>query len=281
MNHANVSAQDVQPLVELFQQKRPLLVVSGAGISTASGIPDYRDKHGEWKRKTPIYHQDFIDHHAVRQRYWARSLLGWRHFGKAQPNAGHVALARLEQQGFIHSIITQNVDQLHQRAGSKSVIDLHGRIGELVCLSCKNTVTRAEFQAPLAALNPRYEELAAEIAPDGDADLNLESFADFSVPTCEICGGVMMPDVVFYGGNVPKTRVAQALNALQQSEALLVVGSSLMVYSSYRFCVAAHEAQKPIGAINIGVTRADHLLAFKIQHSCNAVLTQVAKELGC
>ena len=256
-----------------------MLVISGAGISTASGIPDYRDKNGEWKRNTPIYHQDFITSHQVRQRYWARSLLGWRYFGKAKPNTGHSVLAQLEQKGLINSIITQNVDQLHQRAGSQCVIDLHGRIGELKCLSCDARLTREEFQEPLAAHNPHYSKLAAEIAPDGDADLNLDNFDDFNVPVCTRCGGTIMPDVVFYGGSVPKTRVEHAMRMLDQANALLVIGSSLMVYSSYRFCVAANQAQIPIGAINIGVTRADHLLEFKIEQPCDTALQRLVDAL--
>ncbi len=259
---------ELAQLGDFFAQYRRIFVLTGAGISTASGIPDYRDHKGEWKRKTPIQHQDFIDKAAVRKRYWARSLLGWRYFGKAAPSAGHLALAQLEEAGHIALIVTQNVDGLHQRAGSKNVIDLHGRIGHLLCLECGARSTRAEFQPKLEAHNSRYTKLAARIAPDGDADLDLDSFDDFNVPACEHCDGVIMPDVVFYGGSVPKPRVAQAFAGLDAADAVLVAGSSLMVYSGYRFCKAAAEQGKPIAAINLGVTRADDLLAFKVEMPC-------------
>ncbi len=263
-----LTATNLTRLGDFFAEHKRVFVLTGAGISTASGIPDYRDHNGEWKRKTPIQHQDFIDQAAVRRRYWARSLLGWKHFGQAQPCNGHRALASLEGAGRISLIVTQNVDGLHQSAGSRKVIDLHGRIDRLVCLDCGARKTRAAFQPQLEANNSRYAALAARMAPDGDADLEQDSFDDFNVPACQRCGGVVMPDVIFYGGSVPRSRVADAYAGLEAADAVLVAGSSLMVYSGYRFCKAAAERGKPIAAINLGVTRADDLLDFKVEMPC-------------
>ncbi len=270
----------MQPLIDFFRNHNRLLVITGAGISTESGIPDYRDPQGNWKRKPPITHQEFVKHEHQRKRYWARSLVGWRFVDQARPNVGHRVLAQLEQAGYVQLVVTQNVDGLHQQAGSQHVVELHGQIASCVCIRCGVMGDRQEFQTRLEKHNPRYAELSAHIAPDGDADLNFGSFDDFAIPPCLVCGGVIMPNVVFYGGNVPKTRVDYVYQQLEQVSAVLVVGSSLMVYSSFRFCRAAAEQGKPLAALNRGRTRADDLLSLKVEDSCSQILTQLAQHLN-
>jgi NAD-dependent SIR2 family protein deacetylase len=249
-----------------------LFVLTGAGCSTESGIPDYRDADGAWKRKPPVTYQAFMTDPAVRHRYWARSFIAWRWFGKARPNAAHDALAGLEAAGRIEKLVTQNVDRLHQSAGSVDVVDLHGRMDRLVCMACGEPADRAPFQSHLLARNPSWAHLDAGIAPDGDADLEGHDFSAFVVPGCERCGGVLKPDVVFFGEKVPAERVAESMAALERADAMLVVGSSLMVYSGFRFALAAQKLGKPIAAINLGRTRADDLLALKVAQPCSAAL---------
>ncbi len=271
-----------RPLDELaaFLRRHPrLLVLTGAGVSTGSGIPDYRDGDGQWKRKAPVQYQEFIGSAAVRRRYWARSLIGWRWFSRAEPNGAHRALARLEQAGHVHHLVTQNVDRLHQRAGSRRVTDLHGRLDTVVCLACGEESPRAEFQQALERRNPRFAALAAGVAPDGDADLDGVDFGDFDIPACATCGGVLKPHVVFFGESVPKARVELALERLAEADALLVVGSSLMVFSGYRFARTAAAAGKPIAAVNRGRTRADELIGLKVEDECGALLTGLAEAL--
>ncbi len=241
-----------------------LFVVTGAGCSTESGIPDYRGVDGEWKRKKPVEYQPFMREELTRARYWARSLIGWRNFRGAVPNAAHDALARLETLGRIGLLVTQNVDGLHQAAGSRRVIDLHGRLDRVMCMSCRNTGSRTGWQARLEALNASWRDLDAPIAPDGDADLDGLDFATFQVPGCPTCGGIVKPDVVFFGESIPPWRHAQATAALAKSDAVLVVGSSLMVHSGYRYALAAARLGKPVAAVNLGRTRADHLLTLKL-----------------
>ena len=260
-------------MLEAFiAQHRRLLVITGAGCSTGSGIPDYRDAHGQWKRTPPVNFQAFMAEPATRQRYWARSLLGWPRFGHARANAVHHALAALEQRGQVQMLVTQNVDGLHQQAGSTQVLDLHGRLDHVVCMGCQARTPRQALQATLVALNPGWEALSAGPAPDGDADLENADFASFHVPGCAVCGGVLKPDVVFFGESVPKARVAAVHAHLASADAVLVVGSSLMVYSGYRFVQAAAKAGLPVAAVNLGVTRADDLLALKVQARCDEAL---------
>lgn len=249
-----------------------LFVLTGAGISTASGIPDYRDLDGGWKRRPPVTYQAFVADAATRARYWARSLIGWRRFGSARPNQAHAALARLENDGRIEALVTQNVDGLHQSAGSRAVIDLHGRLDEVRCLQCERRIPREAFQRELEARNPAWRELDALAAPDGDADLDDMDFTSFDVPACTACGGMLKPDVVFFGENVPRERVEKAWAHLAASDAMLVVGSSLMVYSGFRFAREAARSGKPIAAINRGRTRADDLFALKVEGDCAEVL---------
>lgn len=255
--------------LEEFIDRHPrLLVLTGAGCSTVSGIPDYRDADGGWKRTPPLMFQSFVGDPSARRRYWARSLAGWRRFRRARPNDAHRGLALLEASGRTELVVTQNVDRLHQAAGSRKVVDLHGRLDLVRCLGCERRTARDAFQRELVRRNPRFAELDGPEAPDGDADIDGLDFDAFDVPDCPACGGLLKPDVVFFGESVPKERVAKAMNALERADALLVVGSSLMVYSGFRFARAAAAAGKPIAALNLGRTRADELLAFKAVACC-------------
>lgn len=245
-----------------------LFVLTGAGCSTDSGIPDYRDSDGNWKRSQPVTYQAFMGEELTRKRYWARSLVGWRRFGSAKPNDIHYALERLEQLGKIELLLTQNVDGLHQRAGSQKVLDMHGRLDTVRCMSCERRFGRSVLQQNLLDLNPDWAAFDAADAPDGDADLDGHDFSRFTIPSCEHCGGILKPDVVFFGENVPRERVTNAMQALASADAMLVLGSSLMVFSGYRFAHAAAKAGKPIAAVNLGRTRADPLLSLKIERPC-------------
>ncbi|MBT8429040.1 MAG: NAD-dependent protein deacetylase [Gammaproteobacteria bacterium] len=251
--------------LKVFLQTHPrLFVLTGAGISTASGIPDYRDENGDWKRPAPVQYRDFVDQAATRRRYWARSLIGWPWFQDARPNLCHQTLADWESAGGISQLVTQNVDRLHQGAGSHEVIDLHGRLDRVICLDCRALSDRAALQEELLAVNPEFAALSAEIAPDGDAYLEHTDYRHFRVPDCPHCGGILKPDVVFFGETIPRERVDRSISALLDSDALLVIGSSLMVYSGFRFCRLAAEHGIPIAAINPGRTRADELIDLKL-----------------
>jgi NAD-dependent SIR2 family protein deacetylase len=260
-------------LVEFVERHPRLFVLTGAGCSTESGIPDYRDADGEWRRGRPIMLQDFLAHEHARQRYWARSLVGFRRMRAARPNDAHHALARLEHQGRITQLVTQNVDGLHQAAGSRHVIDLHGRIDTVRCMGCERRVPREHVQEELTRRNPAFAALDALEAPDGDADVAGVRFESCDVPPCGACGGLLKPDVVFFGEGVPGERVRLAMAGLQAADAMLVVGSSLMVYSGFRFAQAMAELGKPIAAVNLGRTRADDLLALKVADRCTNVLS--------
>nr|WP_235893529.1 NAD-dependent protein deacetylase [Lysobacter lacus] len=251
---------------------RRVFVVTGAGCSTASGIADYRDEAGSWKRSPPVTFQAFTGDAAVRRRYWARSYAGWPRFDTAAPNAAHAALASWQRSGQVSMLLTQNVDGLHQRAGSDDVVDLHGRLDSVRCLHCEDRTPRAGMQTRLAECNPDRLDAVAAFAPDGDADLERENFDTFVVPECSRCGGMLKPDVVFYGENVPRPRYEKAAAALAGSDGLLVVGSSLMVYSGYRFALMAHAAGLPIALVTRGVTRADDLATLALRADCTRVL---------
>lgn len=259
--------------LEAFIARHPrLFVLTGAGCSTDSGIPDYRDADGSWKRTPPVQFQAFMRDELTRRRYWARSLVGWPRFGRARPNPAHHALSRLEHLGHVELLVTQNVDGLHQAAGSAQVVDLHGRLDQVRCMSCQDVTPRSALQDVLTGLNPQWVGLHAHVAPDGDADLEGVDFSAFTVPGCQQCSGVLKPDVTFFGENVPKDRVAAAMQRLHRADALLVVGSSLMVLSGFRFAQAAAAAGIPIAAVNLGRTRADDLLALKIERPCAEAL---------
>jgi NAD-dependent SIR2 family protein deacetylase len=267
-------------LVEFVQRHSRLFVLTGAGCSTDSGIPDYRDTEGAWKRAPPIMLQRFVSDEHARKRYWARSLVGFRRLRTAAPNDAHRSMAVLERRGRISQLLTQNVDGLHQAAGSRNVIDLHGRLDIVRCLACGARMARDRLQLEMTRLNPGFARLDALEAPDGDADLDGISFDAFEVPDCEICGGILKPDVVFFGEGVPGERVRQAMAAIETSDAMLVVGSSLMVYSGYRFVRAMAEAGKPVAAINLGRTRADDLLTLKVVDRCANALSVLLRRLS-
>lgn len=272
MNAASTSTAneppDIQALRDFLAASRRLFVLTGAGCSTASGLPAYRDESGAWKHRQPMTLQRFFGDPLDRARYWARSLIGWRRFGGAQPNPAHVALARWEARQRTIGLLTQNVDGLHQAAGSRNVVDLHGRIDQVICLGCGQRSPRNALQRRLLQSNPSWATLDAGDAPDGDARLEVTDFDGFIVPACAACGGVLKPDVVFFGENVPRERVDAAMQWVDRCDALLVIGSSLTVWSGYRFAVAAANAGKPVAAINRGVTRANALLSIKVDADC-------------
>ena len=257
-----------------------LFVLTGAGVSTGSGIPGYRDDAGEWQRRQPVTHQDFVASHATRQRYWSRSMLGFPLMRDAQPNSAHAALAALEAAGHVAQLVTQNVDGLHQRAGSARVTELHGSVHQVICLGCGAHEARGSLQARMLDANPAFAARSAAMAPDGDADVEADDLAAFAVPVCNACGGMVKPDVVFFGAGVPRARLDAAQDALAQADALLVAGSSLMVYSGYRFCLRAQALGKPIAAINLGRTRADRLFALKVNQDCAPLLAALAEQLA-
>jgi NAD-dependent SIR2 family protein deacetylase len=253
-----------------------VFVLGGAGVSTDSGIPDYRDEHGAWKGGEPMQYRDFVGSEANRKRYWARSMVGFRFMASALPNLAHHALAALEQRGALSLLVTQNVDGLHRRAGSERVIDLHGRLDQVKCLGCGAITSRAALQSELAARNREFVGAAATLKPDGDAELSAVSYQDFEVVACATCGGVLKPDVVFFGENVPAPRVLEAMSALESSRLLLIVGSSLMVFSGYRFARAAARLGIPIAIVNRGKTRADDVATLRISQSVGDVLGSLA-----
>ncbi len=270
--------QALQAFVESYPR---LMVLTGAGVSTECGIPDYRDATGAWKRSPPVQHQAFMASAATRQRYWARSLIGFRAIESARPGPAHRALARLEALGHVSALVTQNVDGLHQRAGSRRVIDLHGRAEIVRCMGCGASRMRHALHQELAARNPDWLTLDAAAGPDGDADLDGLDFSRFQVLDCTRCGdGIWKPDVVFFGDNVPRTRVDAAFAALAEADALLIAGSSLMVYSGFRFARQAARDGKPIACVNRGHTRGDPLYSLKLDAPVGDTLTALAAALS-
>ena len=262
----------MQTLTKLLNSQSRWLVLTGAGVSAESGVPTYRNRQGQWQRKPPVTHQEFVANHEARQRFWARNLVGWRFMSSAQPNGAHNALVNLEKLGMISCLVTQNVDGLHQRAGSEKVIDLHGRVDTLSCLSCNLRLPRAPLQAWLENNNPDFAKLAGAIAPDGDADVDNLDYSAMQVPDCENCGGILKPDAVFFGDSVPAQRVADAQQQMQDADGLVVVGSSLVAFSGYRFCLWASKQNKPIVIINDGQTRGDEIATITVAGSCGEVL---------
>ena len=263
-------------LRDFFLKNESLTVLTGAGVSTGSGIPDYRDRDGNWKHRRPVQFADFVGSERTRRRYWARSFAGWWRISSARPNPAHTALAHLEAAGKVGCLITQNVDSLHRRAGSRNIIDLHGVLSRVRCMGCNRTEARSAWQERLASVNVDWNADVLELKPDGDAALGIDAHDAFAVPGCVDCGSVVKPDVVFFGEGVPKDRVSAANTAVDYSDALLVVGSSLMVYSGYRFARRASELGKPIAILNQGRTRADELADLRIDEDCRSVLTTIA-----
>jgi NAD-dependent SIR2 family protein deacetylase len=281
MDALRLTGQDLaHSLAQFLEDHRRVLALTGAGLSTASGIPGYRDKDGVRRGRTPIQGPEFRRSDAVRRRYWARSMVGWPTMSRAEPNAGHLAMAALEAGGHLYSVITQNVDGLHQRAGSRRLVELHGNLHQVVCLACQARYSRASLQPQLERDNPELANVLAQPLPDGDAQVEPDALEDFQAPSCAACGSVLMPDVVFFGDNVPPARTAQAMAEMEAADALLVVGSSLMVFSGYRFCRMAAAAGKPIAAINAGKTRADDLISLKLELPAQEVLPRLVDLLS-
>ncbi|PIA47590.1 hypothetical protein AQUCO_01400315v1 [Aquilegia coerulea] len=292
------SIKDVNLLYQFLDQSTKLIVMTGAGISTESGIPDYRSPNGAYSTGfKPITHQEFVRSIRARRRYWARSYAGWRRFTAAQPGPGHISLAALEKVGRINFMITQNVDRLHHRAGSNP-LELHGTVYSVICLDCGSSLCRNEFQDQVKALNPKWataienlnigsptpgsdKSIGMKQRPDGDVEID-EKFweEDFHIPPCRKCNGVLKPDVVFFGDNVPKDRADEAMEAAKGCDAFLILGSSLMTMSAFRLVRAAYERGAAIAIVNIGITRADNLVPLKINARCGEILSRVLN-VGC
>ncbi|AOW90704.1 NAD-dependent protein deacetylase [Streptomyces olivaceus] len=270
---------DPAPVAEALRAGR-VLVLSGAGMSTESGIPDYRGEGGSLSRHTPMTYQDFTGSPQARRRYWARSHLGWRTFGRARPNAGHRSVAAFGRDGLLTGLITQNVDGLHQAAGSEDAVELHGSLSRVVCLSCGALSRRRELALRLEEANAGFSPVAAGINPDGDADLSDEQVGDFRVVPCTVCGGVLKPDVVFFGEAVPPQRVEHCRALVREAASLLVLGSSLTVMSGLRFVRQAAREGKPVLIVNRDPTRGDREAVTRVALPLGAALTTVADRLG-
>ncbi len=256
------------------------MALTGAGVSTESGIPDYRGPETRRRARNPVQYRAFVKSADARQRYWARALVGWGRFSGAAPNAGHRALAALERSGPLAGVITQNVDRLHHEAGSERVVELHGALANVRCLGCDQISPRAALQARLAELNPGWTRKRAELAPDGDAELEGEVLRSFRVAACEACGGVLKPDVVFFGENCRREVVDEAWRLFDESEALLIVGSSLAVFSGYRFLRRAHQRGVPVAIVNLGSARGEELADVRIEAKSGEALPALAALLG-
>lgn len=269
---------DLVPLIDLMRGASKVAVLTGAGCSTESGIPDYRSPRAQ-PRRQPMRYVEFARSASARRRYWSRALLGWHTVGRARPNAAHDALATLESAQRLTALITQNVDGLHQAAGSARVIELHGALSEVICLGCAQVSQRADLQARLAEMNPRWTSARARSAPDGDADVTRDP-AGFSVPACMGCDGVLKPRVVFFGERVPPARVERAFAAVEAADALLVAGTSLQVWSGLRFVRRAAELGQPIAIVNLGPTRGDDLATVRVDARVGDVLPALLDQLG-
>jgi NAD-dependent SIR2 family protein deacetylase len=257
----NMAVEDLRAVIEAGG----VLVLSGAGMSTGSGIPDYRGPNGAYARgHQPMTYQNFLRNEDGRRRYWARSHVGWNTFSRAQPNAAHVAVAQMERDGFVDSVITQNVDGLHQSAGSSHVIDLHGRLNRVICLNCGAMQDRTEVHERLVEVNPDFSTHVNRINPDGDYEIPDGQLVDFKIVSCKACQGILKPDVVYFGESVPVKRVDAAFELVNRCSTLLVLGSSLMVYSGRRFVDHAHKNGKTVVIINQGETRCDHIAAVRM-----------------
>jgi NAD-dependent deacetylase sirtuin 4 len=267
---------DLRALHDLLVGRR-VVALTGAGCSTDSGIPDYRGPQTRDKARNPIQYRQFRDSAQARQRYWARSAIGWQRIAAARPNATHLALARLEDAGILAGVITQNVDRLHHVAGSRRVVELHGALADVRCLSCQQIEPRSSVQRRLQIANPGRLDALAELAPDGDAEVG--DTDDFTVVGCLRCGGVLKPDVVFFGENVPPGVVADAWALFAEAEVLLVLGSSLAVFSGYRFVHRAAQQGIPVGIVNLGTSRGDGDAAVRVSAPLGLVLPILAESL--
>lgn len=273
-------AGSIGELARFVSNHRRIVLLTGAGCSTGSGIPAYRDESGRWQRRQPIFYQDFLGDPVMQRRYWARSFFGWRVMQQARPGNTHAALASLAATGRLAGLITQNVDGLHQRAGHAEVLELHGGLERVLCLDCGLGSNRNELQRRLELLNPDWSPEVLEINPDGDAELDDRAYPGFRIAGCRDCGGTLKPDVVFFGESVPRTRLAAADRLVEEADAMLIVGTSLVVWSGYRLARRAAERCIPIAAVNNGRTRADGILDFKLEGDCAAVLEQALSGLA-
>ncbi|WP_405057935.1 NAD-dependent protein deacetylase [Kribbella sp. NBC_01505] len=269
---------DIAPLAEIISS-RNTVVLSGAGLSTESGIPDYRGETGSLRTHTPMTYDDFASSESGRQRYWARSHLGWRTIARAHPNDGHRAVAALQARGYLSGVITQNVDGLHTAAGTRDVIELHGNLDRVICLDCGATSPRETLDARLREANKTFEAEATRINPDGDVDLPDDVVQSFTVVPCTVCGGRLKPDVVFFGENVPKPRVERCYDLIDAANAVLVLGSSLTVMSGFRFVRHAAKAGRPVLIVNQGITRGDPYALHRINLPLGQALTELTARL--
>ncbi|MFF5960694.1 NAD-dependent protein deacetylase [Streptomyces luteogriseus] len=270
---------DLEPVADALRTGG-VLVLSGAGLSTESGIPDYRGEGGSLSRHTPMTYQDFTADAQARRRYWARSHLGWRTFGRARPNAGHQTVAAFGRHGLLSGVITQNVDGLHQAAGSEDVVELHGTLTRVLCLSCRAFSSRRELALRLEEANPAFAPVAAGINPDGDADLTDDQVEGFRVVSCTDCGGTLKPDVVFFGETVPPQRVEHCRELVRAATSVLVLGSSLTVMSGLRFVRQAAKEGKPVLIVNRDRTRGDQHALTRVSLPLGTALGTVAHRLG-
>ena len=273
------SRNDLTSLVRFFNEHHPLCVITGAGCSTNSGIFDYRDKEGKWKRPHPVLLDEFLKSTNAQRRYWARSMLGYPLFSKAMPNSAHIVIKHLEDHGFVSSVITQNVDDLHEASGQRNVIPLHGSLRTVTCVTCSARFDRDEIQCHLEKTNPQF--VAAAVIPDagGEGHYSIEIDDSFAIPQCESCGGVLKPDVVFFGDNIPPAVKRVANEAIRKAQGVFVVGSSLMVYSSFRLVKLAHTHAIPIATLGFGVTRADSLATLTIRAEISSTLEELIRHL--
>ncbi len=277
---AVATATDTDPVGALAALVRAggVVVLSGAGLSTESGIPDYRGPTGTLRRATPMTYQTFVGDGVARRRYWARSHLGWRTITRAVPNAGHRAVADLQRAGLIAGIVTQNVDGLHQAAGATGVIELHGSLADVTCLTCGDLIPRSELDRRLREANPVFDAAVAAVNPDGDVDLADDDLTGFHVVDCGVCGsGILKPDVVFFGENVPRSRVDRCFEMVASARVLLVLGSSLTVMSGRRFVLAALRAGTPVVIVNQGATRLDDRAALVVDAPLGTALSRLVE----
>nr|XP_020453695.1 NAD-dependent protein lipoamidase sirtuin-4, mitochondrial isoform X2 [Monopterus albus] len=275
---STTDAHSLELLHDFVSRARRLFVITGAGLSTESGIPDYRSEGvGLYSRtdRRPMQHVEFVQSAKSRQRYWARNFVGWPLFSSRQPNSAHKALQQWEEKGKLHWLVTQNVDALHSKAGQKRLTELHGCSHRVMCLGCGAISMREELQRRFVALNPGWRAQAGAVAPDGDVFLEDKQVLHFRVPSCEHCGGILKPEVTFFGDTVKKATVQFVHDRLAESDTVLVVGSSLQVYSGYRFVLAASDRKMPVAILNIGPTRADHLAELKVNGRCGEVLSVI------
>eukprot|EP01023_Acetabularia_acetabulum_P035305 TRINITY_DN33305_c0_g1_i1.p1 TRINITY_DN33305_c0_g1~~TRINITY_DN33305_c0_g1_i1.p1 ORF type:complete len:377 (-),score=53.43 TRINITY_DN33305_c0_g1_i1:228-1190(-) len=296
-----VLEQELEQLIKFVRDNKSVAVLTGAGVSTESNIPDYRGPNGAYTTGfKPMTHQEFISSESKRQRYWSRSYVGWPKFSNVQPNDAHISLARLQENSWINSIMTQNVDRLHQKGGAKNVLELHGTTHEVVCLGCKDIDDREQFQKTMTKLNPQLAGLVNNLnngsrerklqidrkgedvrmpvqRPDGDVEL-VDAGVGLVIPPCQNCGSLdLKPNVVFFGDSVPVEAVEAAKKAVVDNQALLVLGSSLMVYSAFRLVKLAQQLGKKIAVVNVGDTRADDIVDFKVQARVGEVLSRMAR----